>query len=108
MAKEFAAGADIRRQSCVSCQRVEDNTFHLRPLSTGWIAPPRRAVGKLSIMSWAAGQRALRNRIVTIAGRAEEQRSGIKKRKKIKVLTRFRHFGYKRRFIPKFQLHHHS
>jgi hypothetical protein len=53
-----------------------------------------------------AEERALGNRIVTIAGSAEEQRSEIKKRRKIKVLTRFRHFGYKRRFIPKFKLHY--
>jgi hypothetical protein len=54
-----------------------------------------------------AEERALGNRIVTIAGSAEEQRSEIKKRKKIKeVLTCFRHFGYKRRSIPKFKLHY--
>src|SRR2546429_5637776 len=29
MAKGFAEGANIRRQSRITCQRVEDNAFHL-------------------------------------------------------------------------------
>jgi hypothetical protein len=76
----------------------------LRPPAS--LCPPKMLDPLRHGQALRPGQRALRNRTVTIAGPSEEQRAEQKNRKKIKeVLTRFRHLGYKRRFILKFKLH---
>src|SRR5438874_8787143 len=106
MAKGFAEGANIRRQSRITCQRVEDNAFHL--CAPGTLSQGNRAADidaaalekeQMTVKTW---------NLAPFLGGAPFQ-AEPKKRKKIKeMLTGFRSFGYKRRFTLQFHFINHS